>query len=215
MATSAQIAANRENAKHSTGPTSDGGLEISSRNRTTHGLTGHVFFLLENEDPAEFEELHQALKREHEPKTATELILVEKMAQAHWLSQRAQSMQTCILAVNPFDDDSIQRASVYFRYQTQQDRAFQRALKDLLNLRAERRKAEIGFESQKHKQAEETRKAETHKLKTVLLECKLHSAQARVPPRKPAPQSPVAGPEAVRVAQSWQDPNFTNSVAQQ
>jgi hypothetical protein len=37
----------------------------------------------------------------------------------------------------------------YLRYQTQQERLFQRALHDLLKLRAEKRKEQIGFESQK------------------------------------------------------------------
>ena len=40
MATDAQIAANRRNAKLSTGPTSPSGKAVSSRNSTKHGLSG-------------------------------------------------------------------------------------------------------------------------------------------------------------------------------
>ena len=44
MSTEAQINANRENAKHSTGPTTAAGREASSQNHITHGLyTRHAF----------------------------------------------------------------------------------------------------------------------------------------------------------------------------
>ncbi len=52
-ASEAQIAANRENATHSTGPTSDLGKAIVSQNRTVHGLNYNpeTFHVLACEDP--------------------------------------------------------------------------------------------------------------------------------------------------------------------
>jgi hypothetical protein len=53
----AQIAANRENATHSTGPTSDLGKAIVSQNRTVHGLNYNpeTFRVLACEDQAQYE----------------------------------------------------------------------------------------------------------------------------------------------------------------
>ncbi len=72
------------------------------------------------------------------------------------------------------------RFSLYLRYQTTNDRAFHKSLDQLLKLKAERRKAEIGFERQKREQAEqarkdsiENRKQSVRKLDLMLAECKL------------------------------------------
>jgi hypothetical protein len=169
MATAAQIAANRENAKKSQGPTSEAGKEAASRNNFRHGLTGHVFAFMSWEDPEGFDALHNALCEEYNPATVTELVLVEKMAQQQWLSQRAQMLFT--IEMVDVEDPELQREvekkmNNYLRYQTQHERLFQRALQDLLKLRAEKRKEQIGFESQKRAEAVETRRvaAETRKM---------------------------------------------------
>jgi hypothetical protein len=188
MATAAQTAANRKNAKKSQGPTSEEGKQASSRNHLSHGLTGHVFVLIRGESPEVFDQLLQALREEHKPATATEHLLVEKMAQQHWLAQRAQALLTHEMGreLNYEDAETflaIQKdmethISNYLRYQNQHERLFQRALQDLLKLRAEKRKEQIGFESQKAAEvqqaaraAQETRRAaaeiratEDHKL---------------------------------------------------
>ena len=61
MSTPAQIAANRSNAQHSTGPTSEAGRASSSQNHFKHGFTGE-FRLLHNEDPAAYQAVHAALE---------------------------------------------------------------------------------------------------------------------------------------------------------
>src|SRR5258705_7346595 len=50
----AQIAANRANAKLSTGPRSDQGKAVSRLNGVTHGMTCHLPVVLPGEDPEEF-----------------------------------------------------------------------------------------------------------------------------------------------------------------
>jgi hypothetical protein len=42
MASSAQLRANRSNAKKSSGPKTAGGRRVSSRNATRHGITGEA-----------------------------------------------------------------------------------------------------------------------------------------------------------------------------
>ncbi|MBV8895495.1 MAG: hypothetical protein JO051_03210 [Acidobacteriaceae bacterium] len=179
MATQAQIHANRENAKLSTGATTPEGKEASSRNNFRHGLTCHAFFLLETENPDAFDLLKRSLRGEYQPQTPTEEILVEKMAQYHWLGQRAQHLLTLHVSIDHLDLPTHQGAAVYLRYQTHFDRLFQRALHDLLKLRAERRKAEIGFESQKRAQAQETRRESNETRKQDLHKVKLASAETK------------------------------------
>jgi hypothetical protein len=165
VSTQAQIAANRANSQLSTGPRTEEGKAASSRNHTSHGLTynGGMFVLLPWENAKEYDQLVVDLKSEHRPMSRTEMILVERMAQHHWLRNRAGLLQGNCFA----DDGSIdeKRLALYLRYQTTHERAFHSCLNDLLKLRAEKRKADIGFESQKRKQEEHTRKQELHQMK--------------------------------------------------
>jgi hypothetical protein len=148
----ARFAANRANAEHSTGPTSSTGRQISAQNHTLHGLARHRkanFKLLTSESADEYQTFVQALIDEHTPATETESILVSAIAESHWLAQRAQRLQdTCI---NPdtgvITDDK--KFSLYMRYQTTHTRGFHKCLNDLLKLRAENRKTELGFEAQR------------------------------------------------------------------
>ena len=62
MTTDKQIAANRQNAKNSTGPRTERGKRRSRRNAIRHGLTAEtVIDVLE--DPAEYEALAAAICR--------------------------------------------------------------------------------------------------------------------------------------------------------
>ena len=167
MSTAAQIEANRENAKLSTGPCTEEGRAASSQNRFRHGFCGY-FQVLASENEDAYVRLLDSLREEHLPGTPTEHILVERMAQHHWLSQRAQYLQKFLLADGPVDPANHKEFAIYLRYQTSNDRAFSKCLNDLLKLRAEKRKAEIGFERQNQKEAEEKRKQEAHEAKLRL-----------------------------------------------
>ena len=84
------------------------------------------------------------LKCEYTPKNRTEMILVERMAQHHWLRSRATMLQgLCFLDDGTIDD---KRLALYLRYETTHERAFHKCLNELLRIRAEKRKQEIGFE---------------------------------------------------------------------
>ncbi len=186
MSTEAQIAANKANAQHSTGPKTPAGKAASSANHIRHGFTGE-FRLLSFEDPQDYEILHRDLVHEHKPSTPTEQILVERMAQHQFLLGRALKYQTAVLELSGKPAGEKERSlALYLRYQTVQERAFSKCLNDLLKLRAEKRKAEIGFESQKRLAADTTRKevnqtirqnnenrqAELHKFQVWLAEAK-------------------------------------------
>jgi hypothetical protein len=121
------------------GPRTPAGKAISSLNNLQHGLTGE-FRIVGNERQEEYDTLLAALADEHQPATATELILVEKIAEHRWLSRRAQRLQDVALT-----EDDLKRLSIYVRYQTTNDRGFHKCLSELNKLKKDRL---IGFESQ-------------------------------------------------------------------
>jgi hypothetical protein len=180
MATEAQIRANQENAQHSTGPQTTAGKAASSRNNFRHGFTG-AFHLLPTENQSQFAGLLESLRNEHKPSTITEALLVETMAQSFWLVQRAIAFQNeCLTDAEISPAEQQKQLALYLRYQTTHQRTFHRALNDLLKLRAEKRKAEIGFESQKQKQAivelrqaAEKRKEDLHQWAVLLAQAKV------------------------------------------
>ena len=161
MPTEAQRTANSANALHSTGPKTAAGRAASARNHLSHGLAGSTFTVLAWEDQSAFGDLSARLELEHKPETITEEILIRKMAQHYWLTQRAIALQGTCFNSEIAPDDPEKQLALYLRYQTTHDRNFHKCLNDLLKLRAERRKAEIGFESQKMKQNRACQQAES------------------------------------------------------
>ncbi len=153
----AQLAANRANAQLSCGPRSSAGKEKVSFNAFRHGLTGR-FKIMPYESEQDYQELLDGLRDEHRPSTPTENLLIDRMAQHHWLSHRALYLQGfCFNDVGGCDHD--QHLALYLRYQTTHERAFHKCLNDLLKLRAEKRKEQNGFVSQERKRKEEAYKA--------------------------------------------------------
>ncbi len=178
MSTSAQISANQLNAQHSCGPRTEEGKAHSCLNNFRHGFTGE-FTVLPTEDQEEFDTLLAGLRADHQPQNTTETLLVEKMARHHWLVERALRLQELTLSSELPMRDMERQFSLYLRYQTTHDRAFHKCLDQLLKLRAEKRKSEIGFESQRLKQAEQTRKDNIEKRKQDLHKLDLLLAEAK------------------------------------
>jgi len=156
----AQCTANRANAQHSTGPRC---TVNSSQNRTVHGLARHngPFIVLEYEDQADFDKLKADLFDEYQPVTATECILVNTMLESHWLANRAAFLSHNCTDLKTGLIDDPQRFSLYLRYETTHRRAFHKAMNDLLKLRKEMRKSEIGFEAQNQTAAQTETENET------------------------------------------------------
>ena len=171
MSTEAQISANQANSQNSTGPKTEAGKAASSQNSWKHGLTVGVFRVLATEDQFNYDLLRQQLLAEHEPTTTTEAILVERMAQHHWMRTRAINYQTaCLEEENGLD---AARFNLFLRYEGQQERAFHKCLADLLKLRAEKQKAEIGF-------ASHTRKQEAHAFDLLFRQAEIDHEQVRM-----------------------------------
>jgi hypothetical protein len=93
--TEAQIDANRENAKKSTGPRSAEGKAASSRNGLKHGLCAGQH-LLPGEDPEEFLFLLKDLSDRLRPEGPAEEKLVQRIAAGQWRLDRALPIEAGI-----------------------------------------------------------------------------------------------------------------------
>lgn len=82
-----KLAANRANAKKSTGPRSDEGKRRSSRNAQTHGLFC-ADLLLHEEDADEFASFRQQLLRSLNPQNVLELMLCDRIVASSWKLRR-------------------------------------------------------------------------------------------------------------------------------
>jgi len=97
-----QLAANRRNAKKSSGPRTAAGRQTVSRNAVKHGLAGR-FALLSHEDPA----VHEAFGREFidqfAPANAAELNLVQAIANDLWRLDRTIHLENSLFAEGAVD----------------------------------------------------------------------------------------------------------------
>lgn len=96
MASSASSAANRRNARKSTGPRSVSGKERSSRNALNHGILSRNL-LLPDESAEEWETLLSQLMAEMKPAGTLEQILVERIAVAIWRQRRLVRVETACI----------------------------------------------------------------------------------------------------------------------
>jgi hypothetical protein len=93
MRTPDQIEASRRNGAKSRGPVTPDGKLRSSRGRITHGLLAKTV-VLHGESAARFSSLLAGLMAEHQPRTTTEISLVESMAVNRWRQIRLWGMET-------------------------------------------------------------------------------------------------------------------------
>jgi hypothetical protein len=92
MATAAQIAANRANAQHSTGPRTPEGKTASSMNALKHGA-GAASPVIPGEDPAEYERIAADYRRDYNPQGAVEEFQVDTMIRADWQRRRLRRIE--------------------------------------------------------------------------------------------------------------------------
>ena len=97
MPTKAQINANRNNAKKSTGPRRQEGKARVAKNALKHGLLARDT-VLPGEDPAEFDSQLSALEEDIRPANSLEFELVRQIADAQWRMRRLTRLETGFLA---------------------------------------------------------------------------------------------------------------------
>lgn len=160
MATAKQIAANRRNAQHSTGPKTDAGKQRAAMNAVRHGLYSDQVVLY-YEHVEHYHELLDSLLDDWKPQTARERLLIEQIAQAAWRMQRATRIESGTFNLllrdlthkvgkehPPHGDEGM--AIVFMedkfgldrlrRYFTAAERTYERLIEELLYLRSQHAK---------------------------------------------------------------------------
>ena len=113
----------------STGPRTEAGKAVSSRNAVKHNLCAKR---LTGTDLEELNGIRAKLDDEWEPRTETEHILLDQMALSKWRMDRALSLE-----LNAFNDEDLDSAllALALRYRTTAERSFYKALTELQRLR--------------------------------------------------------------------------------
>jgi hypothetical protein len=98
MLTEKQLAANRANAQHSTGPRTEEGKRRSSLNARRHNLTGQVTAMTP-EDRAAHDAFSAGLIKSLAPEGELELALAQRVATDFWRLNRASAIEDNIFAL--------------------------------------------------------------------------------------------------------------------
>ena len=93
MATKRQIAANRRNARRSTGPKSAAGKAASSANALRHGLAAARAVVLPDEDADAYERLRQGVIADLDPAGALQEALAQRIVVLLWRLDRAARLE--------------------------------------------------------------------------------------------------------------------------
>src|SRR6266568_1161290 len=96
-----RLAANRRNARSSTGPRTRAGKSRSAMNRFKHGLFSESLgasLRAVGEDPAEFERLLEGLREEWKPRTTTSERLVRQLGGLIWKLDRLERAERGVVA---------------------------------------------------------------------------------------------------------------------
>lgn len=99
MASDAQIQANQENAKKSTGPKTVEGKQRSSMNATTHGIFAQIP-ILPGEDRELFNAIADGINQTYKPRDAMEVILVERITVASFRQIRLREAEAAHIKIN-------------------------------------------------------------------------------------------------------------------
>src|SRR5579872_3124615 len=87
----------RINGAKSRGPTTPAGLEKSSQNAVTHGLTSENIIVLDCESQSRFDEILNEFMVTYQPANAAETDLVEEMVAARWRIRRMRGIETSLM----------------------------------------------------------------------------------------------------------------------
>ena len=142
MATPAQTLANRENAQHSTGPSTDAGKAKSSQNSTRHGLTARGLIV-----PLGFEQtftkFEQSLRGHLLPAGNLEGLIFDRILECAWNLERcrraqAQLFETTDPAVDPLLNDQIEpKLARIDKYARQYENSMFKAMRELSKIQTE------------------------------------------------------------------------------
>ena len=97
MISEEQIAANRLNSQHSTGPRSDQGKAVVSANAVRHGLLAKTT-VLPDEEQADFDAMRTQMLEDMAPVGMLETALVDRLCALVWRLRRVGTMESAAIA---------------------------------------------------------------------------------------------------------------------
>ena len=112
MATEAQINANRQNAKKSTGPRTARGKEVVSQNAVKHGLCAKKN-VIRTESQEEFDTFLDEMIEDLAPAGGMELMLAKRIVSLAWRLRRAENFQNLVL--DALMDYEMESCHIYLR----------------------------------------------------------------------------------------------------
>jgi hypothetical protein len=160
--TEQQLAANRANAQHSTGPATPEGRKRSSQNALRHGITAQTTVMTE-EDRIKHDEFCANMMADLAPVGGMETFLASSVAEEAWRLNHARAQCGNIVAIGHFDGtgdiydaaehpevhtaitaarttrDNAKTLELISLYETRIRRSFEKYLEKLETLQAERR----------------------------------------------------------------------------
>ncbi len=143
MSTENQIAANRANAQHSTGPTSAEGKAKAAKNGLTHGLNSNpeTLFAAKPEEAEAFRALSQKLRKDCVPESDLEDAAFTRYAWANFQLTRARRWEELAedrWVENPDDAKSFSHFERTLKMAAALERRADKAMKELRQLQKDR-----------------------------------------------------------------------------
>ena len=141
MATAAQVLANRENATHSTGPTSEEGKAKTSQNAVRHHLTGRGLIVPLGLESA-FSDFERGLRTNFMPNTSVEEMIFKRILECGWNLERCRLAQATLFeqssTVDPLLDDHLDAKFARIdKYARQFENSMYKAMRELSKLQTE------------------------------------------------------------------------------
>ena len=149
-----RLAANRANAKRSTGPKTEAGKKRASKNAIRHGILSDTA-VLDFESQDEFDQLATDFRADYLPTTPTESRYVDTLISTHWRLMRLGTIETAYLnrkahdaeydktpldkCVTAFLNATGGSLETFIRYEGHLSRQHHRAVRLLLELRKPKR----------------------------------------------------------------------------
>ena len=140
MATEKQVAANRANALHSTGPRTEAGKAAASQNATRHSLTSKYLIILAGQED-DFAELESGLRGKLNPNGPLEEVLFKRLVECAWNLERCRHAEFVLQAWNADDPLSSNASTVHYdrlhRYARESENSMYKAMRELGKLQSE------------------------------------------------------------------------------
>ena len=171
MTSPLQAAANRRNAKRSTGPRTRAGKKAARMNALRHGLSANTV-VLPHESTYSYKKIRASLMQSYAPANDGEKMLVDQIASGYWRTIRARRFETAMFdnqirtlkkrhekdqTPDPRHDDeacavilqveSPESMRNYFRYDSAIARDYYHAIEALGRAQAARKRSEIRAEN--------------------------------------------------------------------